>query len=111
MKKGQQINPVVSPMKNKFIYYLILAKFNIWHVLLFHLLFTDPSFKYLEDFITQNDLHLYQQQFTEIPGKKWTYFNPNGQISQIDFILINRVNSVNNCEPLTLLKKYTLIIE
>lgn len=56
--------------------------------------------KLLLDMIEECELVLLNTKFQKRIGKLWTFTYPNGQKSQLDYILVNRkwINSVMNCE-------------
>ena len=56
--------------------------------------------EYLEHFLIENGLLCINTPFQKRRGKLWTYTYPNGDIAQIDYMMINKkwINSVQNCE-------------
>ena len=56
--------------------------------------------EYLEHFLIENGLLCINTPFQKRRGKLWTHTYPNGDIAQIDYMMINKkwINSVQNCE-------------
>ena len=72
---------------------------NIHHKFTYHFT-SNRNGEYLEHFLIENGLLCINTPFQKRRGKLWTYTYPNGDIAQMDYMMINKkwINSVQNCE-------------
>ena len=61
---------------------------------------TNRNGEHFNQYLLANSLYCLNTNFQKRTGKKWTHRSPNGHLSQIDYIAINKkwVNSAKNCE-------------
>ena len=72
---------------------------SIHHIFTYHHT-SNRDGEYLEHFLIENGLLCINTPFQKRRGKLWTYTYPNGDIAQIDYMMINKkwIDSVQNCE-------------